>query len=339
MVQLLLTGPGLRHKSAGPCSPCKALRPSPCNLCKAKVFITSSTRGTQSDEAYESLNGMHGLAITMAAHKSAHKFDPSDAMAVITGYRRPRFPMERELAFLGFVAWMLFPMKAQTIETAIIIGAANYYLEPSKARRSRLVRANPYFSQEVFAKTLLTFPLGDTFSMEFENAFNELANISELIEFFMICPSDQRPSLLKALHFIERGGFVPRDVKETDRGAYTRSRSTLKVSWVNYAEPGPFIWAAMQPKFEFITHLSPDLKSTIKRVDRFLAKQHEVMKFFGLARFCQDRLIPRLDRRSRSRFRFIKFSPNVVPLDVELSELDPIQAAILEKYRPPKLIV
>ncbi len=246
---------------------------------------------------------MHGL-YPMAIQIPIRKFDPSDAIAVITGYRERRFPLERELAFLGFITWMLFPMKPQTISTAQIIAAANYFLHLPKARRANLVRANPYFSQEMFAKTLLKFPLGDTFSMEFEIAFNELANISELIEFFMICPNEQRPSLLKALHFIEQGGFVPGDVKESDRGAYTRSRSTLKVSWVNYAVSGPFIWAAMQPKYEFITRLSPDLKSTIKRVDKFLAKKNSVMEFFELARFCQARLIPRLDERSSISLSF-----------------------------------
>jgi len=274
----------------------------------------------------------------MAAHTLARKFDPSDAIAVITGYRRQHFPMERELAFLGFVAWMLFPTKATTTRTAQTIGAANYFLRLPKARRANLVRANPHFSQDNFAETLLKFPLGDTFNMEFGSAFNELANISELIDFFMICPIEQRPSLLKALHFVEQGGFVPDDVKEDDRDAYTRSRSTLKVSWVNYAVSGPFIWAAMYSKYEFITHLAPDLKSTINKVDKFLAKNDEVMEFFGLARFCQVRLIARLDERSRSRFHFLKFPPNVTPVDVELAELDPVQVAILKRYRPPKLI-
>ncbi|WP_129590913.1 hypothetical protein [Bradyrhizobium shewense] len=289
-------------------------------------------------EKLESLHGMHGLYPPMAAKTSVRKFDPSDAIAVITGYRRQQFPLERELAFLGFVAWMLFPMKAQLVQTAQIIGAANYFIHLPKARRASLVRANPYFSQELFAKTLLTFPLGDTFSMEFESAFNELANINELIEFFMICPIEKRPSLLKALHFIEKGGFVPADVNESDRNAYKRSRSTLKVSWVNYAIAGPFIWSAMQTNYEFITRLSPDLKTTIDRVEKFLAKKHEVMEFFELARFCQVRLIPRLDERSRSRFRFLEFPPNVTLVDVELSELDSAQTTILKDYRPPKLI-
>ncbi|MEH2548690.1 hypothetical protein V1283_005335 [Bradyrhizobium sp. AZCC 2262] len=233
---------------------------------------------------------------------------------------------------------MLFPTRPQTIRTAQIIGAANYFIHLPKTRRASLVQANPYFAQAAFAKTLLKFPLGDTFSMEFESAFNELANISELIEFFMICPIEQKPSLLKALHFIEQGGFVPDDVIESDRDAYIRSRSTLKVSWVNYAISGPFVWSAMQSKYEFITRLSPDLKSTINRVEQFLAKKSKVMEFFELARFCQTRLISRLDKRSRSRFRFLKFPPNVAQVDVELLELDSAQTAILKRYRPPKLI-
>jgi hypothetical protein len=281
---------------------------------------------------------MHGLYPPMAAQTSTRKFDPSDAIAVVADYRKQRFPLERELAFLGFVTWMLFPMKPQAISTAQIIGAANYFLHLPKARRAKLIRASPYFFQETFARTLMKFPLGDTFRMEFECVFNELVNISELIDFFMICPTDQRPSLLKALHFIEAGGFVADDVEENDRNNYKRSRSTLTVSWVNYVVAGPFIWSAMQPKYEFIVRLSPDRVWTIGRVGRFLAQKNEVMKFFGLAKFCQDRLISRLDKRSRSRFRFLNFPPNVTPLEVEFPEFDPSQTAILKKYRPPKLI-
>jgi hypothetical protein len=138
--------------------------------------------------------------IMRAARPQIRKFDPSDAIAVITGHRKQGAPMERELALLAFITWMLFPNRPDFVSSAKIVGAANYYLNLGPAQRSKLVRDNPHFSQDTFARTLLGFPLGDTFSLEFENAYNEAVNISEIIDFFMICPAELRPSLLKALH-------------------------------------------------------------------------------------------------------------------------------------------
>src|SRR5258708_2808610 len=151
----------------------------------------------------------------MPATKSPiSRFDPSDAIAVITGHRKQRVPMERELALLAFITWMLFPNRPDFVSSAQVVGAANYYLHLSPGQRTALVRDNPHFSQDTFAKGLLGFPLGDTFHLEFEGAYNETVNISEIIEFFMICPAKLKPSLLKALHFIEQGGFIADDVDE-----------------------------------------------------------------------------------------------------------------------------
>lgn len=273
-----------------------------------------------------------------AAKPHIGRFDPSDAIAVITGHRKQRAPMERELALFGFITWMLFPNRMDFVHTAQVAGAASYYLSMSPVQRTNLARNNPYFSQETFARTLLTFPLGDAFRMEFENAYNETANIFEIMEFFMICPGEQRPSLLKALHFIEQGGFVADDVAESEKHQFKRSAATLKKTWVNQVVAGPFIWAANSLEIDRLMGLSPDKAKAIAEAKRFLARRHVILNFFGLARFCQERLISRLDERSRARFHFVKFPPNVLSLECEFPDLDAVQMAVLKKYRAPKLI-
>jgi hypothetical protein len=266
------------------------------------------------------------------------KFDPTDAVAVISGHRKQRFALERELALLGFITWLHFPSKPDLISTGQVVGAANFFLHLNRAERTRLVRENPHFSQEIFARALVSSPLGDTFRLEFESLYNEMVNISEIIDFFMICPAERRPSLLKALHFIAEGGFVANDVPDNEKGEYTRSAATLKKSWVSHVVAGPFIWSAESLGYEKLVRSSPDASKTLKEARNFLHTRDNVFDFFGAAKFCQDRLISRLDERSRLRFKFIKFPPNIASVEMELPEFDRSQIAIIENYRPPKLI-
>jgi hypothetical protein len=130
---------------------------------------------------------------------------------------------------------------------------------------------------------------------------------------------------------------VDDDVKDHEKKHYKRSPSTLKKTWVNYVVVGPFVWSARSLDYEHILE-SPDRASTVKKTNKFLGRQTDVLEFFGMAKFCQERLISRLDARSRSRFRFIKFPPNIISSDPELSDLDDTQLTISARYRPPKQI-
>jgi hypothetical protein len=266
------------------------------------------------------------------------KFDPTDAVAVISGQRKQRFALERELALIGFITWMHFPTRPDFVSMGQAVGAANFFLGLSPAKRARVVRENPLFSQELFARALIGFPLGDSFQLEFKSLYNEMVNISEIIEFFMICPAERRPSLLKALHFIEQGGFVSEDVQKREKSEYTRSAATLKKSWVSHVVAGPFIWTAESFDFEKLIRCSPDGTATISEAKKFLDTPDKIADFFAAAKFCQDRLISRLDPRSRSRFKFVKFPHNIASADVELPEFDKYQIAFLETYQAPKLI-
>jgi hypothetical protein len=265
-----------------------------------------------------------------------HKFNPADAIAVITGSREEVFPLERDFALIGFVAWMLKPKDPQFAETAQVVGAARYFVDTEM--NASLARKNPHFSQRNLARTLLRFPLGDTFRMEYDIAFNDLESIYELINFFMLCPQERKPSLLKAIYFIENDGFISNDVVAGERRHFKRAASTLKKNWVSHLVSGPFIWAAISLDFEYLLKLAPDQISTKSKVSKFLARPTAVSDFFGLAKFCQERLLSYLDWKTMGRFKLIKFPPNFNPQDFDLPSLDAAQIAILLSYKKDKAL-
>jgi hypothetical protein len=261
------------------------------------------------------------------------EFHPADAIAVLTGTRKQHFPAERELALIGFGAWVRFPNNARLVCATQILAAANYLLNLPTASRSRWVSSNPFCSQEAFARCLLDYPIEATDICDWsELELNEMFDILEVIDFFMKCPSEQKPSLLKAIYFIEHGGFA------SDEHDWRRSSTTLKSAWTKLGVSGPFIWAANFEGFESILDLSPTAPASIRRVAKLLSRKQALHDFFGLAKFCQDHLVRRLDKRSLDRFDFVDFPPNIAPLELELDALTRSQIDLLKNYRAPKLI-
>jgi hypothetical protein len=49
---------------------------------------------------------------------------------------------------------------------------------------------------------------------------------------------------------------------------------------------GPFIWSAISLGYEDIMQLSPDRLSTVAKTKRLLARQSDLLNFFGTERFC-----------------------------------------------------
>jgi hypothetical protein len=234
---------------------------------------------------------------------------------------------------------MLFPNDPAFVIASQVVGAANYYTHLKSNSRVHIARQNPFFSSTAFAKTLLTYPavgpLKENWSMAAEY---DVGDIIHIIEFFLNCPIEAKPSLLKALYFIDRGGFVPdvSGLSEGDRRG--RSPTTLKTNWVRQRERGPFLWAAAVSKYDFLFDISPEERSSIRKIERFLSRPNAVHEYFGIARFCQERLYDRLDSRSKSHFRFIKFPATVASVEMELQGFNPAQMNLLRQYRAPKLI-
>jgi hypothetical protein len=165
-----------------------------------------------------------------------------------------------------------------------------------------------------------------------ELELNEILDMLEIIDFFMKCPSEQKPSLLKAIYFIEHGGFA------SDEADWRRSSTTLKNAWTKLGVSGPFIWSARFEGHESILDLSPSAPASMRRVTELLSHKQTLHDFFGVAKFCQDHLVRRLDKRSLDRFNFVEFPPNIVSLELEVDSLAQSQIDLLKNYRAPKLI-
>ncbi|WP_128935511.1 hypothetical protein [Bradyrhizobium zhanjiangense] len=260
----------------------------------------------------------------------SQRFNPKDAIAVLTGGRREHFGKERETALVGFIAWMCYPNNPKVIAAAQAIGAANYLLN-SKGD-TRLPRSNPHFSQATFASTLIDYPLDASFK-ELDLEFDDLQNITEIVNFFMSCPDEQKPSLLKAIYFIDEGGFVPSDVRPEERRKYKRSAATLKNSWRKLAVAAPFIWAASLDDFKIIFDLSPASPTMVKASSKLLSHRSALLDFFGNAKFCQEQLLSRFSPRT---FQFITFPSSVQSQPVQSEALDKAGIELIRTYRAPK---
>lgn len=248
----------------------------------------------------------------------------------LTGGRRERFAKERETALIGFVAWMCYPKNAKLIAAAQAIGAANYFLHSKDSKK--VPRSNPHFSQSVFASTLINYPL-DAHLAELDLEFDDLQNITEIVNFFMICPDEHKPSLLKSIYFIDEGGFIPSDIRPEEKRKYKRSAATLKNSWRKLAVASPFIWAAGLEDFKIIFDLSPASPAMVKASNKLLSRRSALSDFFGNARFCQEHLLGRFSPRT---FKFIEFPSSVKSEPVQCEALDRAGIELIRSYRAPK---
>jgi hypothetical protein len=280
----------------------------------------------------ESLHGLHTFSPLdcVLSPKGIAPFNPTDAISVLTGGREERFTKERETALLGFVAWMCYPNKPKVIAAAQAIGAANHFLSVKDG--TKITQSNPHFSQHAFASTLINYPL-DAHLTNLDYEFDDFQNITEIITLFMACPDEHKPSFLKAIYFIDEGGFVPRDIRPEEKSKYKRSAATLKNTWRKLAAASPFIWAAGIDDFKVIFDLSPASPTMVKASKRLLSRPSELLQFFGNAKFCQEHLLGRFSPRT---FKFIKFPPNVSSQAVQCEPLDKEGIALVRSYRAPK---
>jgi hypothetical protein len=61
-------------------------------------------------------------------------------------------------------------------------------------------------------------------------------------------------------------------------------------------------------------------------------------QYFGLARYIQEGLLERLDKKSSERFSFVKFPDCIAPNVINHRPFDAGQIEIIKKYRAPKFL-
>jgi hypothetical protein len=254
-----------------------------------------------------------------------------DLMEVICNHRQEAYKFERHIALRTFSAWVLWPNQLGVVSQAKIVSAAltirMVRSDESITGRERAgviaaIMKNAV-QPELLSDVLINPPLVGRFCQAAEKAYG-LLDVGQILRFMLSCPKDLRPSLNKAIHFIELSGF-----------GLPHSPAVLKQCWVQYAVSAPFMFAE-----DFWSGCSIDLTPDDERHNakamRLLSDVNGLRRYFGVARYIQEVLLQRLDEISRKRFRFVQFPASIKASPIEFGSLSPDQLNIVKSYKAPK---
>lgn len=269
--------------------------------------------------------------ISKLTAKTAQLITGDELIAHIVDVKTP--PADRLISLMTFSAWMRWPEDQEVLRYANVVAAANIYLyDKSNGKEPRV---SP--SVDDMARALVESPLAGWFSHVYETT-DLLAG--EIVNFFMHCPEELKPSLLKARYFIEQGGFTSEDMTDKERKESTPGSTLLKAGWSEQAIAGPFAWTAEsfgeEEGIEELLWIVPDDPDSIPVAEAFLADPLQIDRFFGIARFAQERLLRLLDPVSRSRFKFARFPSSIELVCPDIDYFDEVQLEIMKTYRAPQ---
>ena len=253
------------------------------------------------------------------------KINIADLIALLTDQRREVFAFEKHIALMTFATWLQYPNDQEVLQHAQVVAAAACYIDSGGKR-------NPLATIENLSLALLASPLDKPFVAVSESSANLSGAITELVSFFLCCPPEGKPSLNKALFFVENGGFKYPDMEANADDA--RSVATLKIAWKDRASTGPFLWSMAITGMEELYETLPDEHKAFKRAEKMLRNSKKLIEFFGTCKFVQERLLSVVDPDSRRRFS-VKFPKRLSPEECDFIPFDDRQLAILGKYRAP----
>ncbi|UGY17993.1 hypothetical protein HAP48_0011480 [Bradyrhizobium septentrionale] len=256
------------------------------------------------------------------------KIDVGDLIAVLIGVRRERYAYEKHIALMTFATWLQYPNDQEVLQHAQIVAAAACFLD-THGEPNRLATV------ENLAIALLASPLNRPLLDVTDSSTTLTSAVTEIVSFFLCCPATAKPSLNKALFFIEGGGFDHLDLKDNEPDA--RSLSTLKMAWKERACTGPFHWALAIAGLSDLYEMLPDNWGAFRRAERILKKPEKLAEYFGISKFVQERLLSIVDASSRNRFN-VKFPKRIRTIECEFTEFDESQLTILRRYRAPKFM-
>jgi hypothetical protein len=222
---------------------------------------------------------------------------------------------------------MLWPTEPRIVYQASIVSAARVIrmimtgeLGTPNLKRTEYIskiheQAMPI---EHVATVLMNLPLENRFCVAVEEIFGT-TDVYQVVEFFLTCPSELRPSLNKAIHFMKHGGFRLRC-----------SPATLKTNWVKYVVSSPFAFVDF-PTFDF----QPDDLRHVAESIELLDDEEKLIRWFGQAKYVQEQLLDRFDQTTRSRFRFVEFPAGIDYRPIKLGTYTPEQIKIIKSYRAP----
>jgi hypothetical protein len=255
--------------------------------------------------------------------------DPEEIISFLLQDTPEPFPFARLIALLTLCAWMRWPDDEEIIVDAQTTAAANVFLrEREKGDSPQIPISFERLCQSIVHREIYG---------QYCDAFEELAAVTDIVTFFMHCPEERRPSLGKAYHFIDSGGFLSSDFDEKEQKQMKRARSSLKAAWKEQARSSPLLWATQV--FEDDPDLlwfAPDDVDYLEDAIAFVQSRDRLLAFFGVALFCQQKLARLLDQSVAAKIDFLTFPDVVTPVDPQLGTFDEDQMKILDKYAAPQ---
>jgi hypothetical protein len=256
--------------------------------------------------------------------------DPSEIMEFILDEKHEPFPFAKLIALLTLCAWMRWPDDQEVIEDAQITAAAAVFLHEQNKGRSPVI---PLRIDRLARSVVIRQVTGS-----YVEAFPEYTHVMHLIAFFMHCPEDLSPSLNKAYFFIEEDGHLPDEqltkgeIRELKRG-----RSALKIAWTEQAKAGPLLFAAALSENDHnISDYAPDDSEFFDEASQLVRDRNRLLNYFGMALWCQQKLIRLLGTTGARKIKFPQFPAAVKPIDPQFNTYDETQLKILSKYRAPQ---
>lgn len=255
--------------------------------------------------------------------------DPEEIIQFLLSSASEPFPFARVIALLTLCAWMRWPDDEDVVLDAQTTAAATIFLhERKKGNTPSIPLTLEHLCDSIVDRRV---------TGQYWEAFEEQIGIADIVAFFMHCPEELRPSLGKAYYFIDKGGLISSDFDEEERKQLKRARSSLKAAWKEQARSGPLLYAAaIFDEDSDLEWYAPDDDTYLNEAIEFVQDQKRLLTFFGVALFCQRKLVRLLDKAVAEKLRFPRFPDVVTPVDPELGTFDEGQMKILAEYVAPQ---
>lgn len=255
--------------------------------------------------------------------------DPETIINLLLDEKPESFSSEKLIALMTLCAWMRWPDDEEIHRDAQTTAAATILLHQKEKGDDPAIP----LTIDTLARCIVQRQIYG----HYWEAFEEQIGITDLVAFFMFCPEELKPSMGKAYHFIDAGGFLNGDEAKDEKNRMKRARSSLKIAWKEQARSGALLLACEifeeDPELCFY---APDDSDYFDAAEAFLKNKNRLLSFFGVALFFQEKLKRVLGHTAASNIRFLRFPDVVKPVDPGLGSFDAGQLAILAKYAAPQ---
>lgn len=268
-----------------------------------------------------------------------------ECVDLICGYQAPSYPFEDYVTLIEFGSWLRLPKSPSIQRHAIVAGTAllltalrNGQLSAESDNALKLLtdRFHSFpLEQAICASPLALETKSPTFRDAYIAAENDIPCAHSVLDFIMACPAEHEPSVNKAIHFIESGGFVDASDTPEDKALARVSASKTKEEWSRYAVVTPFFDTLYNfEEFEDLLEITPDNLTSVRAISAFLDDRMVPREFFAAVASTQKQFIARLDPASVNRIGFATFTlEHEVETDHPQFAADSEDVKIIKKYR------